>query len=165
MSAWIACRTPSASNDTYRASIEVPQIRLVVVGLRAGITAPPKPSVQTQFVLTRMDDRASVEDAHWHEVMENLDLLYAKVGSVEQNQQRIEARMEMSGGIMEQMLKDQQQLAKQMEITGQAVAQLTLNQMNAQQPVNTPTHSEVCGGYTGHRRRHQEGENQHFRQQ
>lgn len=112
-----------------------------------------------------MDDRASVEDAHWHEVMENLDLLYAKVGSVEQNQQRIEARMEMSGGIMEQMLKDQQQLAKQMEITGQAVAQLTLNQMNAQQPVNTPTHSEVCGGYTGHRRRHQEGENQHFRQQ
>jgi len=80
-----------------------------------------------------MEDSARQEDERWASVTESLDLLFAKVGSIENRQQKIEAQLDMSISVLEQMLLDQQPLAKQMESTGNAVAQLTLDQMRYQQ--------------------------------
>ena len=75
--------------------------------------------------------------------MESLDLLFAKVGAVENHQEKIEAKFDVSTKLLEQMLLDQQTLAKQMEATGNAVAQLTLNQMrNRQERPPSPQSSE-----------------------
>lgn len=76
--------------------------------------------------------------------MENLDLLFAKVGEIDTNQQKMDARVDMFTKVMEQLLKDQQLLAKQMEATSQAVAKLTLAQMERTQkePVS-PTSSDT----------------------
>jgi len=46
-------------------------------------TAPPKPSAQTQILLTYMEERVRSDDAHWDSVMDSLDVLFAKVGAVE----------------------------------------------------------------------------------
>jgi len=96
-------------------------------------TAPPKPSVQTQILLTQMEERAQAEDAHWDSVMESLDLLFTKVATMENRQQRVETQLDVLARVMEQVLLDQQTLAKQMESTGNAVAQLTINQMRSRQ--------------------------------
>lgn len=60
---------------------------------------------------------------------------------------RIEAKLDMSSSVLEQLLKDQQLLAKQMEITGQAVAHLTLNQAKQQEPPPSPTYTEAFGSH------------------
>lgn len=95
--------------------------------------------------------------------MENLDLLFAKVGEIDKGQQKLEAKVGVSAQVMEQMLKDQQLLAKQMELTGQAVAQLTLSQKDSHPaPPPSPT-SSVDMAETSFRPRHghQEGLNYH----
>lgn len=90
-----------------------------------------------------MDERAAEEDHRWNSVMESLDLLFARMGEVDRNQQQMEAKVDISSKTMHQLLGDQQTLAKQMEITGQAVAQLTLRQMESrQEPPPSPTASE-----------------------
>ena len=80
-----------------------------------------------------MEERAQAEDAHWDSVMESLDLLFTKVATMENRQQRVETQLEVSARVMEQVLLDQQTLAKQLESTGNAVAQLTINQMRSRQ--------------------------------
>lgn len=94
-----------------------------------------------------MADATKKDDERWETVMENLDLLFARVGEVDKNQQQVEATIDMSTKVIEQMLRDQQLMAKQIEATGQAVAQLTLQQMCARedQPVS-PTSSETTVG-------------------
>lgn len=123
--------------------LEVASNRLVDRSIWGAVTtAPPKPSVQTQFVLSRMDSLEKRVEERWDQVMASLDLLFAKVEEVEVNQQKTDTRVEMSTKVMEQMLKDQQLLAKQMEVTGQAVAKLTLAQMENQRALDSPTSSE-----------------------
>ena len=90
-----------------------------------------------------MEDRARQEDEHWASVMESLDLLFAKVGSVENRQQKIEAQLDMSTSVLEQMLLDQQTLAKQMELTGQAVARLTLDRHPTPPSSPRPNHGDT----------------------
>lgn len=62
--------------------------------------------------------------------MENMDLLFAQVGDINTNQQKLSAQFSLSTQVMEQLLADQQLLAKQIDATGQAVARLTLNHEN-----------------------------------
>lgn len=104
-----------------------------------------------------MEQRAQHEDEKWSEVIGQLDLLFAKVGNIENHQHKFEARFDMSNGVLEQMLRDQQKLAKQMEITGQPVEQLTLNQMDSRHVPTSPTHSEVHMGHHGRHTRPPEG--------
>jgi len=59
-----------------------------------------------------MEERAQAEDAHWDSVMESLDLLFTKVATMENRQQRVETQLDVSARVMEQMLLDQQTLAK-----------------------------------------------------
>lgn len=87
--------------------------------------APPKPSTHTLFILGKMDEFASQND---------------------KNQQKMEAKFDVSAKNMEQMIMDQQILAKQMELTSQVVAQLTLRQMESnQQEPPSPTFSQEMG--------------------
>jgi len=44
--------------------------------------------------------------------MESLDLLFTKVATMENRQQRVETQLDVSARVMEQMLLDQQTLAK-----------------------------------------------------
>lgn len=117
------------------------------------ITAPPKPSAQTQFVLTKMDEQMAKDDARWDQVMENMDLLFAQVGEISTNQQKMAAQFSISTQVMEQLLADQQLLSKQIDATGQAVAKSTLNRgstssgggrspspASSEEPVENPFH-------------------------
>nr|CAB3465589.1 unnamed protein product [Digitaria exilis] len=85
-----------------------------------GIMAPPKPSAQTQFVLTKMDERAAKGDERWEQVLENMDLLFAQVGDIAANQQTMAAQISVSTKVMEQMIADQKLLNKRIDATGQA---------------------------------------------
>lgn len=115
-----------------------------MLDLRAVNTAPPKPSVRTQILLEKMDEQAGKDVARWDTVMGSLDLLFAKVGAIDENQQKMEAKFDLSTGVIEQMIKDQQLMAKQIEAIGQAVAHLTLNQHRRRDPSPpSPTSSEA----------------------
>lgn len=59
-----------------------------------------------------------MDDERWNSITDNLDLLFAKVGEIERNQQKSEVKFDMSTKVVEQMLKDQQLMAKQIENTG-----------------------------------------------
>ena len=48
-----------------------------------------------------MEERAQAEDAHWDSVMESLDLLFTKVATMENRQQRVETQLEVSVRVME----------------------------------------------------------------
>ena len=101
-----------------------------------------------------MEECARIDEEHWDSVMESLDILFAKVGVVEERQQKMESQFDMSTKLLEQMLLDQQTLAKQMETTGNAVAQLTINQMRHRQdrpPSPASSDSNEDGGF--HHRR------------
>jgi hypothetical protein len=74
------------------------------VDCRAVNTTPSKPSVQSQFILTAMAERAAKEDAfrkevhqhdekedaHWESIMESLDLLFTRMDDVERTQQKLQ---------------------------------------------------------------------------
>lgn len=129
--------------------------------MRADTTAPPKPSAQTQLLLSRMDDREKQEDERWDDVMANMDLLFAKVATVDSRQQQFEARLEakvdMSSTVLEQLLKDQQLLAKQLEVTGQAVAKLTINQGKQQERPSSSARMDDKGDNVSDRHQSQHG--------
>lgn len=73
--------------DYGRTSGEVASNRFVDRSIWGAVTtAPPKPSAQTQFVLSRMDNLEKRMDERWDQVMANLDLLFTKVEEVEVNQ-------------------------------------------------------------------------------
>lgn len=55
-----------------------------------------------------METRNTKEDKRWESIMENLDLLFAKVSDMDKNQQKLEASFDMSTRVVEQMLRDQQ---------------------------------------------------------
>lgn len=73
------------------------------------------------------------DDERWDTMMGILDLLFTQVADIEKNQHRMEANIEMSTKVMEQMLRDQQMKSKQIESNGQAIAQITLQQTRARE--------------------------------
>lgn len=109
-------------------------------------TAPPKPSAQTQILLATMEERSKKDDEKWDEVMEHLDLLFAKVGNMEQKQ---EALGGITSKVLDQLLQGQQRMSKQIEANGQAIAKLTLNQNNSPP---SPTSSDTSEDLAYHRR-------------
>ena len=62
---------------------------------------PPKPSIQTQFVLSKMDERGAQEDARYEHLMENLDLLFAQVRNISFHQQQMAAQFDINTKIVE----------------------------------------------------------------
>ena len=57
------------------------------VDLRWFIKAPPKPSAHSQLLLEAMASAEQREDKKWEHIMESVDLLFVKVGTIDRNQQ------------------------------------------------------------------------------
>lgn len=70
-----------------------------------------------QLILGAMASAVEHEDEHWDKVTESIDLLYAKMEVMDQQQQRVATQVDVGNKVMEQLLKDQQVLAKQLEVT------------------------------------------------
>lgn len=51
-----------------------------------------------------MDARATKKDERWAQVLESMDLLFAKVTDIDKKQTTQETQFEMSGKVIEQML-------------------------------------------------------------
>jgi hypothetical protein len=95
------------------------------------ITAPsktPKPSAQTQILLEKMASSADDEKDRWSQVMENFDLLYARLNDMGIVQQEVKQQLTDTTRKVEQCTADQRFIAQQVQANGQAVAQLTLKQ-------------------------------------
>lgn len=75
-------------------------------------------------MLSKMEELGAKDDDRWNRVLENLDLLFAQVGEVRSNQQKLSAQFSISTQVMEQLLADQQSMSKQIEANGQAVAKI-----------------------------------------
>lgn len=100
------------------------------------ITAPPKPSVQTQFILEEMESSGQKEDERWDRMMKSIDLLFARVGDIDRVQHQMAAQIDLNIQIIDQVLLDQITLAKQLEATGQAISQLqSLNSLKSFHPL------------------------------
>lgn len=83
------------------------------------------------------------DDARWEQVMENMDLLFARVGDISSKQ----------------LLADQQMLSKQIDATGQDVAKLTMKQPSVfEERPPSPAASEAPAPRTFHRHNHDSGE-------
>jgi len=68
-------------------------------------------------------------------------LLFTKVEEIDRMQHKLEAKVDISATVLDQMIKDQQTLAKQLESTGHVVAQLTLRQMRVEEEIQSSTTS------------------------
>jgi hypothetical protein len=88
-----------------------------------------------------MEEQANLDKEHWDSINENFDLLFAKVEDVDWMQHKLEAKVDISATVLDQMIKDQQTLAKQIETIGQAVAQLTIRQMCTEEEIQGSTTS------------------------
>ena len=78
-----------------------------------------------------MSDAAARDDARWDRMSESIDLLFARMGSLEHNQRLAAGQIDINVQVIEQVLKDQAALTKQIEATGHAVAQLTSHQRDS----------------------------------
>ena len=105
----------------FGALVGVP-FQLPRLAFAGSTTAPPRPSVQTQFVLSAMEDASRAEQLRWERVNDKFDLLFSQVDDILGTQIKLEAQYNMTNKVVEQMLRDQEILAKQIENTGQAVA-------------------------------------------
>jgi chromosome segregation ATPase len=55
-------------------------------------------------------------------------LLFNRVDNINEKQEKMEAKMDMSNKVLEQMIKDQDKLSKQIAETGHGVAQLRMKE-------------------------------------
>jgi len=51
--------------------------------------APPKPSVQTKFILDAMSTNMDEEKSRWEQVMENFDLVFKQMNDISLIQQQL----------------------------------------------------------------------------
>jgi hypothetical protein len=100
------------------------------------ITAPfktPKPSAQTQILLEKMASSADNEKTRWSQVMDNFDLLYARLNDMGLTQQEVKQQSADTTRKVEQCTSDQRLIAQQVKANGQAVAQLTIKQFEREE--------------------------------
>jgi flagellar biosynthesis/type III secretory pathway chaperone len=71
-----------------------------------------------------LERQTTKEEARWSTVMENMDLLFARVEEMDRNQQKLQANQDAATSVLQQVLKDQTSLTQQIHATGQAVAKL-----------------------------------------
>ena len=60
--------------------------------------------MQTQLLLTQMEECFHQDDERWDHINQNVDLLFARVESLGNNQIRLEVQMDLGNKVMEQML-------------------------------------------------------------
>ena len=90
--------------------------------------------MQTQILLGRMEERSQVEDTHWDQVMESLDLLFARVTDIGRDQQQIRAQLTHNTEVMEGYGHAQEILTRKVEVTSQAVNKWTSDFIGSDAP-------------------------------
>lgn len=84
------------------------------------------------------------EKTKWDQVMENFDLLYARINDMGITQQELKTQIQLNNTKVEQCSKDQKFIAQQVQANGQAVAQLTLRQFEEEnRSVSTSSESLI----------------------
>jgi len=115
-----------------------PRIRVVYncvsVSFKSFITAPLKPSKQTQILLDNMSKNTEEEKTRWDQVMEHFDLLFTRVNDIGEVQQQMKTQMDIRGQAMDNYTAEQQLIAQQVKANGAAVAQLTMRQFDNDGP-------------------------------
>jgi len=84
--------------------------------------APPKPSIQTKFILDAMSTNTDDEKSRWEQVMDNFDLVFKQMNDISLIQQQLKQSVD-------ETKEEQKIISKQVHADGQAVASLTLRQM------------------------------------
>lgn len=92
------------------------------------ITALIKPSKQTQLLLDEMFRSNEEEKTRWDSVMDNFELLYARLNDIGLIQQDLKNQLQDNMRRVDNVVSDQKLITKQVKANGQAVAQLTLRQ-------------------------------------
>ena len=91
-------------------------------------TAPPKPSVQTTFILNAMAEEAEKEGTKLEQILESIYLLFTRVSDIGLAQQRMCTQLELNTQAVDLQTAEQKLMARQIAETGQAVAQFRFNQ-------------------------------------
>jgi len=81
-----------------------------------------------------MEERSQVEDTHWDQVMESLDLLFARVTDIGRDQQQIRAQLTHNTEVMEGYGHAQEILTRKVEVTSQAVNKWTSDFIGSDAP-------------------------------
>ena len=71
-----------------------------------------------------MEETARQDDAHWEQVMESLDLIFARMTDLGHTQQQLRSQVELTTHAVDTFGKEQQILAQKVDSTAQAVAQI-----------------------------------------
>jgi hypothetical protein len=100
-------------------------------------TAPPKPSVQTRFVLDAMASEAEQENTKLDHIMESLDLLFERVTDIGIQQQHMKKQIDDAASTAQQQSPAQQHMASKLAETGRAVAKLTMEKMKKVESVES----------------------------
>jgi hypothetical protein len=66
------------------------------------ITAPIKPSKQTQILLDQMSKSTEEEKKRWDQVMENFDLLYTRLNDMGITQQELKNQIQLNNTKVDQ---------------------------------------------------------------
>jgi hypothetical protein len=59
-----------------------------------------------------LERQTTKEEARWSTVMENMDLLFARVEEMDRNQQKLQANQDVATSVLQQVLKDQTSLTQ-----------------------------------------------------
>lgn len=82
-----------------------------------------------------MEETEKREAVKWTQMMENMDVLFARVAGIEKTQQQMLANLELQSKVIQQI-----------DATGAAVACLTLNKKIPEEPLDSPLLSEDADG-------------------
>jgi hypothetical protein len=77
------------------------------------ITAPIKPSKQTQILLDQMSKSTEEEKKRWDQVMENFDLLYTRLNDMGITQQELKNQIQLNNTKVDQCSNEQKLIAQQ----------------------------------------------------
>jgi hypothetical protein len=106
-------------------------VRCVDCGLIVITAPPPRPSVQTSFVLEAMAAAEKAGAVKWDQVLSTLDTIVQRIESVERAQQQLAGQQSLANSVAEQAARARDEMARQIAETGKRVASLTLEQMAA----------------------------------
>ena len=96
-----------------------------------------------------MEEYEHQGDHHWEQMMESLDLLFARVTDIGRDQQQIRAHLEHNSEVMAGYSTAQEILTRKVEATSQAVAKLTADFLCTGEQHPPPPPSSPRQGYHG----------------
>jgi hypothetical protein len=109
--------------------------------------AKPKPSVQTEFMLTAMADATKREEERWVKMQVSIDILTSKVDSQGETQQQMAVQIDIATQALTQSVKDRLTLTQQLAATSDMVARLVADRCQDGGREGPGAHSGFFGGH------------------